>query len=483
MALDELAQKLFGAKRAESNSVLVDSHTDTLVGTAVGDSADGSVMVELSSDVTNPDPLTIDGEVYYDDADTAVELPTTASVKAGDDVLVTVYGGTSLRSPVVTGVVGSGDRIAQEAAAASTLAGEAKAVAEATGQHFWDDDNGAHVTEATKEEFLANQSGPNSLINSLGMLIRNGLNNLMAILTSGIAMYDGLGNEASNIIATFSSNAVELARKFDRATPLESSISMFGGTTWIKSYYSLPNGNPDSRRSQRIVIGGELDEPDGEYAGYSTGYLSVNENFNATGQTDPHISSASLIAKSSTTGDYEYLLGVNSTGRISMRAAELWITDPTRPAGDRFEQFPMSALYDGLRFSRNAMSAQASTALSLTSTYQKVVLSSSASVGSLLSISSGGIKCSKAGFVRVSAFAHLASMTNAHVGNIQIRNGATAVAFASNRAVSDRIGIALPERVIEVAANDVIYLYAANTSGAAGQINANYMTYLTVEYI
>lgn len=179
---DNLAQKLFGAKRAESDSVLSDAGTNTIHGTAVTDSSNGSVMVELSSDVTNPDPIEVDGEMVYEDADISVELPTTQNVKEGDEVLVSVLGNTPMRSPVVTGVVGSGDRIAADASAA-------REIAEATGQHFWDADDGAHVTEVTREEWEDStspnyQSGPNSLWNSLGMLFRDGLNNLMALIAA-----------------------------------------------------------------------------------------------------------------------------------------------------------------------------------------------------------------------------------------------------------------------------------------------------------
>ena len=193
-SFDKLANQLFGGKRAETNSVLHDGETHTLIGTATGNSADGSVMVELSSDVTNPEPIEIDGETYYSDADTSVELPTTASVQEGDEVLVSVYGGTPLRSPVVTGVVGSGDRIAGMAQDAYDLADSVEGIAQqaldvanATGQHFWADTDGAHVTEVTQEEWTdptdpGYQSGPNSLWNSLGMLFRDGLNNLLALL-------------------------------------------------------------------------------------------------------------------------------------------------------------------------------------------------------------------------------------------------------------------------------------------------------------
>ena len=57
MPYDDLAQKLFGAKRAESNAVLTDATTGTIHGRALTDSADGSVVVEITGDVTNPEVL------------------------------------------------------------------------------------------------------------------------------------------------------------------------------------------------------------------------------------------------------------------------------------------------------------------------------------------------------------------------------------------------------------------------------------------
>lgn len=173
MDMYELGTRLFGRSRAEDESVLTDATTRTYIGNATSDSSDGSVYVELSDDVTMPDDY--DGENGI-----SVELPTTAAVSEGDEVVVTVFGGGAMKSPVVTGVVGSGDRIAG-------VAQDALDVANATGQHFWSDDDGAHVTEVTQEEWSdptdpGYQSGPNSLWNSLGMLFRDGLANLMALL-------------------------------------------------------------------------------------------------------------------------------------------------------------------------------------------------------------------------------------------------------------------------------------------------------------
>lgn len=97
------------------------------------------------------------------------------------------------------------------AVAARTLAKDAKAVAEATGQFFWHDDNGAHVS--TEKD---NPTGPqNALWNSLGMLFRQGSNILLAIVTGddpGMDIYDGQGNEDENVIASYRGSGVRVGR-------------------------------------------------------------------------------------------------------------------------------------------------------------------------------------------------------------------------------------------------------------------------------
>ena len=96
---------------------------------------------------------------------------------------------------------------ASNVADSAQLASEAADIANATGQYFWHDANGAHVS--TEEN---NPEGErNSIWNSLGMLFRKGATNLLAVLAGGasgtdpkgIAVYDGEGNDAENVIASF----------------------------------------------------------------------------------------------------------------------------------------------------------------------------------------------------------------------------------------------------------------------------------------
>lgn len=106
-------------------------------------------------------------------------------------------------------VVEQAVRAAQSAAgAAATVASEAARVANATNQHFFADTNGIHVTEAEGDPATEH----NILINSLGILLRNALNNLVSITQSATAFYDGLGNAASNVVAQFGRSGFQVGR-------------------------------------------------------------------------------------------------------------------------------------------------------------------------------------------------------------------------------------------------------------------------------
>ena len=112
--------------------------------------------------------------------------------------------------------------VSQVANSAKTIADEANRVATATGQHFWDDDNGAHVTDVTRNEWEAaveddfsdynatTKPYHNLLMNSLGILLRTALKNLVSITKSAIAFFDGTGNAASNIVARFGSSGAQI---------------------------------------------------------------------------------------------------------------------------------------------------------------------------------------------------------------------------------------------------------------------------------
>ena len=225
MDMFDFAGMLFG--RAGTSQ----QHSVTASGAA--SSEDGVASVTMDADVTPAEDV---GE----DADqTIIDLPTSPDVAEGDEVIVTLVGDGPLKTPVVTANPGAGDRMRALANSAKTIANAAQAVADAVNQHFWHDDNGAHVTEATQEEWEQSHSGPNSLWNSLGMLFRDGLNNLLALVTgdsTGVAIYDGNGNDAENVVASFTGTNVSLGANSNSST-----IDMCGGSFKFDVDTSDPN--------------------------------------------------------------------------------------------------------------------------------------------------------------------------------------------------------------------------------------------------
>lgn len=132
--------------------------------------------------------------------------------------------------------------------------------------------------------------------------------------------------------------------------------------------------------------------------------------------------------------------------------------------------------------------ATAAVTLSVKETYYKVTTASSTAVGSNLSISSGGIKCSKAGYVLVSGQAQFTGMDDHQVCNVQIRKNSTTVAHSASRSAGSVAEVVVAPRLIQVAANDVIYLYVANTSNPNGTVAGTtaadkLKNYLTVQYV
>lgn len=360
--LDRLASKLYGGNRLEVSASLASVSTDTYTAIATSDSADGSVSIVISDDVTQPDEWQ-DGDLTEADLGTSIEVPTTVAVKAGDRVLVTASGAETINTMVVTGVVGRGDEqqgqidaatIAADdafdaAANAEALAQQAEEVAQATGQYFWHNTGeetdpieadvsggtGAHVTQFKREEWSDPthenyHKGPNSLWNSMGMLFRNGLNNLMALLPSPdqftpsrIAFYDGNGNADSNIIASIMATAAEFARQFDWAQASTGDVEFFGGLAGVhvESTPFTPEGGTAPTVVDMVTrVDGTLDLRDEGY-GYASGELRAQQEVSQIGGSQ---AMASIEAASSKgTGNGYASLGVqsSSTGSSAIDAA------------------------------------------------------------------------------------------------------------------------------------------------------------------
>lgn len=112
-------------------------------------------------------------------------------------------------------------RIAQEKAEeAESIANEVGEVARATGQHFWYDENGAHVTEQEMLAHLVEAQGANLLLNALGIILRTAqVNdghsyqlNLASLTPGAVTFFDGEGNETANIMAYFGSDGARIGK-------------------------------------------------------------------------------------------------------------------------------------------------------------------------------------------------------------------------------------------------------------------------------
>ena len=170
----ELARALFRTPSPDS--------VTRISGTATADSSDGTVTVQLE-----------DGDV--------IEVGTIGSVSSGDTVTIHVQRGEAQ----VIASEGWGD-------AMQAAVDEAAEVANAVNQHFWSDTNGAHVTEVTQEQWQQSQTGHNILVNSLGILLRKALNYIAAWTGSALSFYDGDGNAASNVTASFGSAGAQIGK-------------------------------------------------------------------------------------------------------------------------------------------------------------------------------------------------------------------------------------------------------------------------------
>lgn len=96
--------------------------------------------------------------------------------------------------------------VVRELGIIGTAVTEAREIADATKQHFWADDNGAHVS--TVENAAA--SGNNLLMNALGILLRSGSNILAQFSASQVAFYDGDGNDEENVVAAFGKEGAQV---------------------------------------------------------------------------------------------------------------------------------------------------------------------------------------------------------------------------------------------------------------------------------
>lgn len=198
-----------------------------------------AAKTQLTATVSEVDP---DGTVWVtvegSDEMTPVNGTVPATVGVGDSVTVSIQNGVmDMGGNTTSKAIGTreGDNITQSVTivqqateAARSVADEAQAVATATGQHFFADDTGIHVTEAEGDA----TTDHNILINSGGLLLRYAEAFIASLTASAVAFYDGSGNAASNITAQFGSALARIGKAAGWHTDVTSSgVEIFNGST------------------------------------------------------------------------------------------------------------------------------------------------------------------------------------------------------------------------------------------------------------
>ncbi len=288
------------------------------------------------------------------DEPTPVTGMVTADLRRGDVVEAVVGGGTvsvsgNVSSPsvgarvvaaAIAPVSAAVTLVSEATDAARDIAEAAQHVANAIGQHFWADDSGIHVTHATQEDWNTSHSGPNVLLNSVGQLFRDGLNNLVAITTEqgarAISFYDGSGNAAGNITAIFSSaimrigyptgNRVEVTSNGVAARSGSSNNYTLVDSTGFKTYLS---------NALRMLLDGTALRV---YDGNGTGTNNVVASFGSTSATIGKSNSYHTVMSSSGIDEYNQ----NNQLALSLNATSSG-TSPLGIDGGDIEFYPGNA--------------------------------------------------------------------------------------------------------------------------------------------
>lgn len=273
------------------------------------------------------------------DEDTPVDGASIAVVEAGDWVNLDVREGSAtivgnVSNPSVGNVQlervsAASERMGKALEAgidtAHNIADAAQSVASAINQHFWTDTDGVHVTQVSQEEWqdyegTNYQSGQNVLINSLGQLFRDGLNNLLTMTTESgaraLAIWDGTGNAASNVLASFG-EVVRIGKSAAMHVLIDSdSIDMMSGAQLLTSIIGVNANN---------IVGGRMlfnggSKVDGTYNYEGTSYASRELHMDAGNGSNNVASSVAMRALTSGNASDIPYVSVESDGSITGRS-------------------------------------------------------------------------------------------------------------------------------------------------------------------
>lgn len=186
----------------------IDRGATTMLVEVASDADGGEVSVELPDEEGTVQLVTVPCNGDLREGDTAtciVEDGRITAISAGGEGERT-KAETEAAQAAADAAKSAADAASSAASAAQAAADEAKATATATGQHFFADDNGAHVTTDA-----GNVDGTsNLLMNSEGVAVRSGANPLTMQSKSGFSIFDGKGSAAENINASFTKSGVTM---------------------------------------------------------------------------------------------------------------------------------------------------------------------------------------------------------------------------------------------------------------------------------
>ena len=210
-----------------------------------------------------------------------------AGVSVGDTVTLEWDGSAMGIRSNVSNPSPAGSVVRHAVARAQGVADAAQKVADAVNQHFFADGNGIHVTEATQEEWETSHSGANVLINSVGQLFRDGLNNLLTLTTENnaraLTIWDGLGNAAANVRAVFG-EVITLGNASDGSvvTIDSDSLDMVHGTTEMLHFgYGLGAAQTGTAAAPYYTVGTRAaNSTVGNYS-VAEGYLTTASGYSS----------------------------------------------------------------------------------------------------------------------------------------------------------------------------------------------------------
>lgn len=275
-------------------------------------------------------------------------------------------------------------------------------------------------------------------------------------------------NTAGEVVASYGAKLIELGKNAADAV-----IRLCGGKGEIR--YDDDNQSLDLT-GPRIRLKGT------EYTCIEGRYVSEEELTN--------VASKIILSKDGMTMDIEgfgsytnasgWIYPIKSTMHLSKDEFKVFAN------GNSFLLTENGAEIKYLRYPINmhAMTVYGSSALTLSTAIKKVICGNTLTECSdFLESVDGGIKCLRQGYVLVFGFAYYKSLTAGDTVGLSVYKNTTVCGAQRTASSAATVSAHIPVEIIPVSANDVIYMYAQNYTGARGSVSSGTSTTMTVMYI